>query len=834
MDALAIARDLAKFDAKALATLIKRNLRELRDQGAPSIPAALYNQLVVALRLRDPSSPVLSEVGEGELKPKQAAGGSRLDDDELLRAWLRFNDFGEEQPWHRQWRAGYLARLDAIRSAENLGTPEIQARLWADRSVTPLGPGDSIDVTALYEDPEVVLPIVGLRAQEWPDKADARAHKIQHSFDQLLEVIASKPVRVKPAAKLKRIFATLLPRDLCCTISLESNRRAADLLLGHHSGGQLALQVLMRDRIRVLLGPERNSQDDVDRSTFCWWLYEQYTPLQEGYPHAPAVTISVKTPDEVEPIEIWPFAKQYKGLSAIRGQADFYRAVVQASVAQVSRDDIVEQLRETEYGGLQPNSIRHQIILIKGLGFVQEENELVSPTPAGEDLLQDEEPDVLVEALVVRVFGFAQLIRMLSEGEMSSDEVIARLQAIYPNWTTPRSPTDLLSWSRAASLTSVDPEKRWSLTEYGREWVRRLPPRLPTPPAAKPTPDPPIGSQTNGPEAPAASFPTFDAIRSRMRELADTRELVFDSQQLAAFDAAWRFNAKKRFVILTGLSGTGKTALARGYAHAVCSLMGILPERHARIVPVLPDWHDPTGLLGYYNALHADPTFRVESALRLLLDADKDPGHPYFLILDEMNLARVERYFAPMLSAMETGDSLVIHANEGPVNEVPPQIKWPRNLYVAGTVTMDETTHSISDKVLDRAFTLEFWQVNLAEFFARRAEAGCPVDPMVQTCLLDLYEILAPVRRHFGYRTAGEVIDYVATLAPACSVSQALDIAVFAKILPKLRGEESPAFSQALLGAAKRCTQDSLSRSAAKLDAMLELLRHTGVTTFYG
>jgi 5-methylcytosine-specific restriction enzyme B len=97
---------------------------------------------------------------------------------------------------------------------------------------------------------------------------------------------------------------------------------------------------------------------------------------------------------------------------------------------------------------------------------------------------------------------------------------------------------------------------------------------------------------------------------------------------LIAFDAAWRFNDKKRFVILSGLSGTGKTALARGYAHAVCSLMGITPERHARIVPVLPDWHDPTGLLGYYNALHADPTFQVESALRLLLDADKDPGHP--------------------------------------------------------------------------------------------------------------------------------------------------------------------------------------------------------------
>jgi 5-methylcytosine-specific restriction protein B len=762
--------------------------------------------------------------------------GPRLSDDELRRAWARFNEFANsaERSWHRKWRAGYLAQIEAIRSAENLGTPEVQARLWTDKSVTPVGPGDSIDVTALYKDPEVVLPIVGLRAQEWPDKAEARARKIQQSFDELLEVVARKGVRVKPAAKLKRIFATLLPRDLCCTISFDSNRSAADSLLGHHSGGQLALQVLMRERIRVLLGPERSTQDDVDRSTFCWWLYENYAfPAEYVASHTPPDMAPVTTADEVEPIEIWPFAKQYKGLSSIRGMDDFYRAVVQASVAKVTRDDIVEQLRETEYGGLQANSIRHQILLIKGLGFVQEENDLVSPTPAGEDLLQDEEPDVLVEALVVRVFGFAQLIRMLSEGELSADDVIAGLQQIYPNWTTPRTPTDLLLWSRTARLTS-DSQKRWSLTEYGREWARRLPSRLPNPPTTKPAPEPQVELGTPGVEAPAESFPAFADIRSRMRELSNTGNLVFDPLQLAAFDAAWRFNDKKRFVILSGLSGTGKTALARGYALAVCSLMGIPPERHARIVPVLPDWHDPTGLLGYYNALHADPTFQVESALRLLLDADKDPGRPYFLILDEMNLARVERYFAPMLSAMETGDWLVIHANEGAVNEVPPQIKWPRNLYVAGTVNMDETTHSISDKVLDRAFTLEFWQVDLAEFFARRAEAGRPVDQLVQTCLHDLYEILVPVRRHFGYRTAGEVIDYVTTLAPECGVNEALDIAVFAKILPKLRGEESPALSQALERAAKRCKEGSLSRSAAKLDAMLELLRHTGVTTFYG
>ena len=74
---------------------------------------------------------------------------------------------------------------------------------------------------------------------------------------------------------------------------------------------------------------------------------------------------------------------------------------------------------------------------------------------------------------------------------------------------------------------------------------------------------------------------------------------------------------------------------------------------------VSPDWRDPTGILGYFNALHADPTYQPEPALRLVLAAVANPKKPFFLILDEMNLARVERYFAPFLSSMETGEALL-------------------------------------------------------------------------------------------------------------------------------------------------------------------------------
>src|SRR5690606_14047711 len=136
-----------------------------------------------------------------------------------------------------------------------------------------------------------------------------------------------------------------------------------------------------------------------------------------------------------------------------------------------------------------------------------------------------------------------------------------------------------------------------------------------------------------------------------------------------------------------------------------------------------------------------------EPALRLLLDAEAHPDVPYFLVLDEMNLARVEHYFAPFLSAMESTQdpSIQIHAHDERVNGVPPRVRWPNNLRIGGTVNMDETTHPFSDKVLDRAFTLEFWEVDLKGWFDRQPELGEDGE-RVRELLLATQACLVPIR----------------------------------------------------------------------------------------
>ena len=118
----------------------------------------------------------------------------------------------------------------------------------------------------------------------------------------------------------------------------------------------------------------------------------------------------------------------------------------------------------------------------------------------------------------------------------------------------------------------------------------------------------------------------------------------------------------KPFVILTGISGTGKTKIAQIFADYMCK-DETKEERKSRIafVPVRPDWMDNRGLLGYFNPLnecyHATPT------LHLLLAADQNPNKPYFLILDEMNLAKVEYYFSDFLSILESRTPSVLKVN---------------------------------------------------------------------------------------------------------------------------------------------------------------------------
>lgn len=448
----------------------------------------------------------------------------------------------------------------------------------------------------------------------------------------------------------------------------------------------------------------------------------------------------------------------------------------------------------------------------------------VVSTPARGELLDGELPDALVRRFLEGWLGPAHALSWLAEpdGPATEARLVTRIAALHPGWTSREPARRVVAWLDTLGLTGDDAGSR-ALTDYGRAWAARLPEDLP-----RTTPS----ESTDTALAPAArlKMPPIDRLRPRL----ETARLVVDAGQLDMLHFAWQALDDKRFAVLSGLSGTGKTAIVCAYAEAVCAELELDPREHLAVVPVSPDWRDPAGLLGYLNPLGDDPRFHREPALDLVLRATDRPDAPFFLLLDEMNLARVERYFAPFLSAMETGERLRLHTELEPVDGVPPSVQWPRNLFIAGTVNMDESTHTISDKVLDRAYTLEFWHVDLPAYFAGRTEPARRHDD-AEAVLVALYNALVPARRHFGYRTAGEVLALMDRIADegldADRRRALLDRALFAKVLPRLRGQDEPRLRGSLEGA--HAALAGFSQCRQKLEAMTERLDAHGITQFW-
>ncbi|MNJ22509.1 hypothetical protein D3C77_168800 [compost metagenome] len=292
----------------------------------------------------------------------------------------------------------------------------------------------------------------------------------------------------------------------------------------------------------------------------------------------------------------------------------------------------------------------------------------------------------------------------------------------------------------------------------------------------------------------------------------------------------------KRFLIFTGLSGSGKTKLAHAFAAWISE-----SDDQYRVVAVGADWTTNENLLGYQDALRPEiyrkPT---NGALDLMLRAQADTDKPYFLILDEMNLSHVERYFADMLSALESSEPIALHseiddlmANEGDPLRVPSRLSLPKNLFIIGTVNVDETTYMFSPKVLDRANVIEFrvtadqigslldnpqrvLMENLAHkgaaygvVFVDAATSDAPalagldasIHPDGKQCAADLksrlveaFTALTPIGAEFGFRSAFEISRFIGIHAnltgPGWQFSDALDAQVLQKLLPKLHGSE--------------------------------------------
>jgi hypothetical protein len=248
----------------------------------------------------------------------------------------------------------------------------------------------------------------------------------------------------------------------------------------------------------------------------------------------------------------------------------------------------------------------------------------------------------------------------------------------------------------------------------------------------------------------------------------------------------------KHFVILSGISGTGKTQLCRVFANAVYGLDYNEENPYLKFVPVRPDWMDATSLFGYYSSF--EKRYMKTEFLDMLLQANEEKDKPHFIVLDEMNLARVEYYLSDYLSAVESRKPIQLH-NIDDLKDVPKTIEIPHNFYVIGTINVDETTHSISDKVLDRSFVMTLSDVDFSSFWDRLDEKYKKTVQNEWDLLLTIHRNLITYDLHFGYRTMNEMIRklYKNSMLPEDLRMEplvALDRVVAEKVIPKIRGDE--------------------------------------------
>ena len=329
---------------------------------------------------------------------------------------------------------------------------------------------------------------------------------------------------------------------------------------------------------------------------------------------------------------------------------------------------------------------------------------------------------------------------------------------------------------------------------------------------------------------------------SRMISLISETGLLYSPDLIKRFAFSLM---SKRFLILSGLAGSGKTQLALAFANAL-----IEDETQLCVVPVGADWTNREPLLGFPNALQEGLYVKPESGvLDLLIEANKkeNKAKPYFLVLDEMNMSYVERYFADFLSSMDSHKAMPLW--KGFSDEVPQTICLPDNLFIIGTINVDETTYMFSPKVLDRANVIEFKispdemdlflremkpidrecinykAADMAASFVSIAESkDLADDKEIRETLTSFFKDLKAVNSEFGYRSATEIYRFVShaqtndDTEKKMTLAEIIDCAVVQKLLPKLHGSRKK-LDKTLNTLWKECFDDEAQKETTSISA---------------
>lgn len=625
-----------------------------------------------------------------------------------------------------------------------------------------------------------------------------------------------------PHLKVNRVFCALYP-DFFTTIADQGALTFLYKAMGGNGKDEIVhMHGSIRTRLEKLLGKvpkDGFSLAYCSRLSLPWFLYERAMRELDQE----SVVIQPPTDNTLKP---WPAVLRRKGLTATKGGFNALLELLPELQEGVSRTEFEDLIAQRNPGlskdsiGVNINSVAREFDLCRRQG------DSYVLTPRGINLLETQDPDELCDHLLTRIFGIDHVLVWASQAPTPKGVLITQLQGVHTGWTSTFAPNALLGWLASLDVVKALPDGTIALTERGQRWRERV------------TWEP----ESTTVESSSKTEPITDAVKLQLPQRTDilgrlknlvAGRMAFSDELVEQLHAGLWSHPVRHFAVLTGISGSGKTQLALSYGRALCD---DLEDKHGRVqvIPVQPGWYDPSHLLGYVNPLQ-EASYRATPFLDLLQRAAQDPGQPYVAILDEMNLSHPEQYLAPVLSAMETHGWIELHQLDESQVQIQQRLKYPANLAIVGTVNMDETTHGLSDKVLDRAYTLEFWDIDVNAFAGWSNPALTPdLREPARAVLAELNRVLAPVKMHFGWRTISDVIQFlIFTKDYGTAPVTALDDVIYAKVMPKLRGEGSTRFDTALRETISVLQEHGLKRSAAKATSMLDDLKESGSARFW-
>lgn len=748
---------------------------------------------------------------------------------DVLRALHSRFSPGPINDGYREWQDRLVPFLDWVKNTpeSERATPDFQTRLWDDNPVSSAGRG-TIPVDQVLRDGEFRKWLARVSIEPVPEPVDRATPHLDALYREIVDRIKPHSPKI-PHLKIFRVLAALFPRHFTTVCDRYEMERLHRQMFGSKGESPVARHANVLRRLEEVLGPTPlETRGLVTRMTFPWYLLELTTTEEPD--DLPPLNPAVPGQERLVPL---PAIRRRRGLTALRGYLTTVVGALEFIQDGVSREELLAFLR-AQHPDLKDNSLPAIINVLQGeLAVIRRDGDKYVLNRRGQSLLESDDPTILAPWLLTRVLGVDHALVALRDhrGDLPRATLLATIRAANPGWTSGWMPTSMLAWLRACGLLDLTDDKLVRLTPAGTQWAARID-WTPEPLAPEEAPLLPTDSGVaalHQAEPTVIAVPPFEEIYEHI-----ARRGTFDKLLVASLHAGLWANSRRHFAILTGLSGAGKTLLAMAYAEAVTAQTP--NERQPiRAVPVQPGWSDSTSLVGYVNPLRPDTYVRTPF-LDFLLSAAADPEHPYVAVLDEMNLSHPEQYLAPLLSAMETpGASIDLHREGDVFDGVPASIPYPSNLVLIGTVNMDETTHGLSDKVLDRALTLEFWEINV-DAYPRWGQHNLPADAesKARQVLKDLGELLAPARLHFGWRVIDDVLNFFAkSLETGASHSDVLDMIVLAKIVPKLRGDDSARFRDALTGCGEILRRHGLNRAAKRVADLLDDLKTTGTARFW-